>query len=66
MPDEKELFKVHLPTLLNMPLQRKRGWVDKVEAAILLHLQDHDRSYMEQERQLLRSLDSETKHRQTL
>ena len=54
MPDEKELFKMPLPSLLNMPLQRKQAWVDKVEAAIVLH-QDRDRSYVQQERQLLRT-----------
>ena len=54
MPDEKELFKMPLPSLLNMPLQRKQAWVDTVEAAIVLH-QDRDRSYVQQERQLLRT-----------
>ena len=54
MPDEKELFKMPLSSLLNMPLQRKQAWVDTVEAAIVLH-QDRDRSYVQQERQLLRT-----------
>lgn len=46
MPDENELLKMSLTTHLNMPLQRKRAWVDKVEAAIVLQ-QDRDRGYMQ-------------------
>ena len=54
MADEKELFQMELEKLISLPLQRKKAWVDKVEAAITLH-EDRDRSSMQQSRRLFRA-----------